>query len=222
MSKPYVWHDDYWLLLMQLYLRRPVGIKPMYSRPMVELCLELHIPPAALFARMCSIANIDTPRMERLWSNYGSNPRRLSRVVGLLRAMSGFNSSGSFYDGVETNETFERDFRPVADGETVTPVMLILILDLYFRLTPITMVADTPEVVELARTIGLHAADVADIMDVFQNCDPYLNRTDIVFSPLLLPCQRIWQRFGNSSCEALASYASQLREYFLRSKELGS
>ncbi|MBO5186883.1 MAG: hypothetical protein J6B91_07525 [Prevotella sp.] len=214
MSKPYVWHDDYWLMLMQLYLRRPVGVKPMYSRPMVELCLELHIPPVVLFARMCSIANADTPRMERLWRTYGSNPRKLSRAVALLRAMSGFNSSGHFYDGVETNETFECDFRPVADGLPVTPVMLILILDLYFRLTPITMVPDTPEIVELSRLIGLRPSDVSDIMDVYQHCDPYLNRADVVFSPYLLPCQQIWKRFGNSSCEALASYASQLKEYF--------
>ena len=39
------WHDDYWLLLMQIYLRRPVGVKPVYCRSMVDLGLELHINP---------------------------------------------------------------------------------------------------------------------------------------------------------------------------------
>ena len=43
MAKKAVWHDDYWLLLMQAYLQRPVGVKPLYSRKMVELSLELHI-----------------------------------------------------------------------------------------------------------------------------------------------------------------------------------
>ena len=57
MAKNQLWHDDYWLLLMQLYLRKPVGVKPIYSRQMVELSIELHIAPQQLFARMCEIAN---------------------------------------------------------------------------------------------------------------------------------------------------------------------
>ena len=39
------WQDDYWLLLMQLYLKKPVGMKPKYCRSLVELSLELHIAP---------------------------------------------------------------------------------------------------------------------------------------------------------------------------------
>ena len=39
------WQDDYWLLLMQQYLRKPTGIKPTYDREMVNLSIELHIPP---------------------------------------------------------------------------------------------------------------------------------------------------------------------------------
>ena len=48
MSKNSKWQDDYWLLLMQIYLQRPVGMKPMYSRKMVDLSMELHIAPQAL------------------------------------------------------------------------------------------------------------------------------------------------------------------------------
>ena len=51
-------------------------------------------------------------------------------------------------------------------------------------------------------------------MEIFQHCDPYLNRKDVVFSPLLLPCNNIWRRFGNANPENLASFASQLKEYF--------
>ena len=52
MAKNQLWNDDYWLLLMQLYLRKPVGVKPMYNREMVKLSLELHIPPQQLFQRL--------------------------------------------------------------------------------------------------------------------------------------------------------------------------
>ena len=214
MAKNQLWHDDYWLLLMQLYLHKPVGVKPMYSRPMVELSIELHIAPQQLFARMCEIANLETPRIERNWQEYSRNPKRLTRAVQLLRNMIGFNSGGGFYEGVEVEETFERDFRPIAEDARLTPVMLILILDQYFRLTPITMVEETPEVQQLARLLRIPVSLVTDVMYVYQHCDPYLNRRDVIISPLLSPCQQIWQRYGNIDTRQLASYAKQLKDYF--------
>ncbi len=129
--------------------------------------------------------------------------------------MNGFSNAEEFYSGVEVSETFEKDFRPVAEGETLTPVMLILILDLYFRLTTITMVKATPEIVELARLIKQKPEVVVEVMELFQLCDPYLNRNEVVLNPLMLPCQQIWQRYGNSDTEVLASYAEELKEYFL-------
>ena len=215
MAKNPKWQDEYWLLLMQLYLCQPVGVKPLYSRGMVELSMELHIAPKVLFGKMCQLASIDTPRIERVWETYGHSPRRLSRAVRLLREMKGFGNADEFYSGVEVNETFEKDFKPcITDPMVLTPVMLTLILDLYFRLTPITMVAKTPEVAELAKLIGLKPQEVADVMDVFQHCDPYLNRRDITLSPLLLPCQQIWQRYGNCDTLQLAQLAKELKEYF--------
>ena len=214
MGKVSQWQDEYWLPLMQIYLQKPVGMKPMYSRKMVDLSLELHISPERLLNKMCQIANVETPRVEHFWEIYGNNPQKLARAVKLLREMKGFNNSEAFYDGVEVNESFERDFRPLAENSLFTPVMLILILDLYFRLTPQTMVAETPEVQELARLIKVKSTEVADVMEVLQHCDPYLNRRDVSFDPLLIPCQEIWRRFGNSNVEALASYAEQLKEYF--------
>jgi hypothetical protein len=216
MAKDSKWQDEYWLLLMQIYLQKPVGVKPMYSRAMVDLSLELHIAPERLFNKMCQIANLETPRVEHIWEVYGNNPRKLARAVRLFREMKGFNNSDAFYDGVELNESFERDFRPLEEDERFTPVMLILILDLYFRLTPQTMVAETPEVQELARLIKLKAADVVEVMEVMQYCDPYLNRRGVIFHPLMIPCQDIWRRFGNTDVEALASYAKQLKDFYER------
>lgn len=214
MAKKQLWQDDYWLLLMQQYLSRPAGIKPTYSRGMVELSMELHIAPEELHERMGDIARLRTPRIERIWQEYGENPRRLKRAVQLLRQMTGFNSGGDFYEGVDIQETFEVDFRPIAEDERLTPVMLILMLDLYFRLTPITMVSETPEVQELARLMHIPTALVVDVLDVYQHCDPYLNRKDVCFNPLMLPCQQIWQRYGNGDTRQLADYAEQLKAYF--------
>ena len=214
MTRTYHWTDEHWLPLMQLYLRKPAGLKPVYSRPMVDLALELHIPPRELFARMCAVANLSTPLVERLWRKYASAPRRLARAVALLRGMRGFGNAGEFYRGVAVNETFERDFRPVEGAGGVTPVALVLVLDLYFRLTPATMVAQTPEVAALARLLGLPVATVVEAMAAFRHCDPFLRRKAPGPSPMLEACREVWRRYGNASPAALASYASQLREYY--------
>ena len=214
MAKNLKWQDEYWLLLMQIYLQKPVGVKPMYNRKMVELSMELHIAPNILFNKMCQIANLETPRIEHIWETYGNNPRKLARAVSLFREMNGFNNASLFYEGVETAESFEKDFKPIAEGEKLTPVMLILILDEYFRLTPITMVPETPEVQQLARLLKLKPQEVVDVLEVFQYCDPYLKHKDAMTNPLLAPCQLIWRRFGNANTEDLASYAEQLKEFF--------
>ena len=214
MAKNTVWQDDYWLLLMQIYLHKPVGVKPLYSREMIDLSVELHIAPQILRSRMQQIATLETPRIERIWRTYADNPRKLARAVKLLREMKGFGSAGDFFQGVEVQETFEKDFRPLAEDERFTPVMLILILDLYFCLSTITMVEETPEVLELAKLLKLKPADIVMVLDVFQTCDPYLNREASVVSALLLPCQQIWQRYGNMEPHVLAAYAEELKEYF--------
>ncbi|MBO7139505.1 MAG: hypothetical protein J6W19_02865 [Prevotella sp.] len=221
------WHDDYWLLLMQLYLRKPTGVKPLYSRMLVDLSLELHISPQVLRARMQQLARLETPRIERLWKTYSNDPQRLKRAVRLLRNMRGFGDASQFYDGVEVQETFEKDFRPVvpspASGkptkdmpieQRTTPAMLAMILNLYFQLTPSTMVSSTPEVKSLARLLDMKASEVVQVMDIYQTCDPYLSRNEMVISPLLLPCQQMWQRFGNHEPTELQTFAAELKEYF--------
>lgn len=202
-------------MLMQLYLRKPVGLKPLYHRDMVALSMELHIAPQALQSRMQQIARLETPRIERYWQMFSDNPRRLARAVKLLREMKGFGSAGNFYDGVEVQETFEKDFRPLAEDERFTPVMLIMILNLYFQLTPATMVSETPEVQQLARLLKVKADDVTMVLGVFQYFDPYLNRRDNAASPLLEPCRQTWQRFGNIEPNQLAAHAEELKAYFL-------
>ncbi|ADE81760.1 hypothetical protein PRU_2854 [Xylanibacter ruminicola 23] len=197
-----------------MYLQKPTGIKPMYSKAMVDLSLELHIAPQQLFNKMCQIANLETPRIEHIWEVYGQNPRKLKRAVNLLREMWGFNNALEFYEGVETIESFEKEFKPIADDTTLTPMMLVLILDEYFRLTPITMVPETPEVQALAKMMRLKPQEVVDVMEAFQHCDPYLNRKDEMKGNLVLACQQVWRRFGNSEPQELASYAEQLKDYF--------
>ena len=164
MAKNSIWHDEYWLLLLQQFLKRPVGVKPLYSRGMVDLSLELHIAPQALQARMLQLEHKETSRLVKLWETYGENTKRLSLAVKQLRAMKGFGSAFKFYDGVEVQETFEKDFRPLSEDPQLSPLMLTLILDLYFQLTPATMVSNTPEIQQLARLMKLPANKVVEVL----------------------------------------------------------
>lgn len=129
--------------------------------------------------------------------------------------MKGFGAADEFYEGVEVQETFEKDFHPLSEDNRFTPIMLILILDLYFKLTPSTMVSQTPEVTELAQLLNLSSSDIVDVLHIFLVCDPYMTNVDLTFSPLLLPCQQIWRRFDGDEGKLLRQTAEEMREYFL-------
>ena len=214
MAKNQLWNDDYWLLLLQLYLRKPVGVKPMYNRDLVNLSLELHIAPQQLHQRLKDIDNLETPRIERIWREYGENPQRLTRAVRLLREMKGFNSAGDFFEGVAIEETFEGDFRPLAEDSRLMPFMLVMILDLYFHLTPATMVKETPEVRDLASLMKIPTTLIVEVLQIFQHLDPYLRHKGEPINALLQPCRQIWERYANMDTDQLAEYAEQLSAYF--------
>lgn len=212
--RPSLWNDDYWLPLLQLYLRKPAGMKPMYGRELVALSLELHIAPADLHARMAQIDQIDSPRLARIRNLYEQNPRQLTRAVKRWREQRGYGAGDAFYEGVELQETFETDFRPISADSRFTPVALILVLNLYFQLTPLTMVAETPEVTQLARLLKVTPAQVVEVMDIFQLCDPYLGRSDVSLSPLLPACSQVWQRYGDMDLTRLNQLAEQLADFY--------
>lgn len=216
MAKYPSWQDEYWLMLMQLYLKRPQGVKPLYSRALVDLALELHFPPDYLYRKMFKLRQIDTPNLQRLWDTYADNPRRLSREVKLLKRMNGFGTAGEFYAGVVINESWEKDFKPIEGlaDRRLTPIMLIMTLDLYFRLTPNTMVAETPEIAELAKLIRVKPEEVVAIMQAYQAVDPYLTSDSPVSPTLLAACEEVWKRYGNEDPQKIAATAAQLKEYW--------
>ena len=213
MAKHPLWNEEYWLLLLQLYQKKPMGVKPLYSKGMVDLSLELHIPPTYLHEQMFKLRMM-TPRITRLWEKYANKPAKLAHDIKKLRQMQGYGNAESFYQGVEIQETFERDWEPLKVDPTLTPVKLIIILDLYFQLTPITMVPETPEIIDLAKLIKTTPDTIVEAMNVYQICDPYLNRNDVVISKLIDACSEIWQRYGNGNPDKLYKLANDLKEYF--------
>lgn len=209
-----LWTDDYWPLIMQLYMSKPTGVKTPYSKPVVDLAIELHITPKFLHEQMHLLRNHATPSLQRIWDTYTNNPRRLSRDVRRLRQMAGFGSAAMFYDGVEPADDFAADYRPIAPGSHLTRVMLIIILDLYYRLTPITMVKQTPEVEACARLIGISPDEVVQVLCTYQAFDPILHRPTPPEGPLTDACRKVWKQFGSEEPDRLAAAALRLAEYY--------
>lgn len=207
------WSDEYWPLLVKIYKKKPEGVKPVYSQPIVELALELHITPQELHRKMLEVRNSSTPFVKKLTEDY-SSPSRLNKAVKIIRQNQGLGNAGQFFEGVETIESWEKDFRPLEEDKRLKPVHLILILDLYFQLTPTTMVSDTEEIQDLARMMKLPVSLIIEIMDIFQFLDPYLNTNDFMIHPLIDDCSDIWKRYGNDDIDRLNGLAAQLKEYF--------
>lgn len=161
------------------------------------------------------------PSLQQLMDRYARSTRRLNDDCTKLRMSFGMGNASEFYDDVAVNETWELDFKPVnartaqmMGRPLLTPVMLIMILDLYFRLIPATMVTDTPDVKELARLLSISAEDVVDVLNIYQYCDPFIVQTASLMDPLLPPCHKIWQRYANDDPMLLSNLAHQLNAYF--------
>ena len=216
------WTEEYWPLVIELYMEKPVGIKAMYSRKTVALALELHIHPSILYKKMFMIRQPQTPTLRHLTESLCNNTRKLRKTCRQLRDIINMGKGSTFYDDVETKETFELDFRPV-NAPTAqimrrplfTPAMLIIILDLYFRLIPSTMTIETPDVRDVADLLDIDPGNVVDILEIYQYCDPFMRHTDTLMDPMLPPCHKIWERYSEKDPTLLSSTAKQLREYFI-------
>ncbi len=207
------WNDEYWPLLLQIYKKKPQGVKPLYSREVIDVALRLHIHPKEIVKRLQKLEKIDTPSLQKMYDNL-KNPKKLNAIVQTLIKNEGFGTSGDFYKGIEKNESWETDFRPLEAEPRLKPINLIFILNLYFYLTPTTMVAETEEIKDLARQMDIPAELIVHVLEVYKFCDPYLNNSDIMIDPLLFPCKDMWNRYVNGSPGELERAVSELEVYF--------
>ena len=189
-------------------------MKSEFSHPVVELGIELHIPPRTIYEQMCALEKRATPSLQRLWALYADNPKRLARDIKRLKQMAGFGDSGLFYEGVQTTPSFERDYRPIDNSSDITPVMLVIILELYFALTPNTMVSETPEVLDMARLLSLKPEEIVRILEIYQTFDPILKRKAADQSPIADEAKRVWKRYYSEQPELLHAAADKLKLYF--------
>lgn len=214
MAQHPLWSEEYWPLIIQLYLQKPVGPKPCFSKPLVKLSLDLHIPPKFVHDRLLELSNIEHPHLQRLWNQYAHHPGKLRRMVDKLRSRRGFNAAETFYKEVELNETFETLFKPVSAQTTLTPLALTVLLDLYYQLTPTTMVEYTPEVKQLAQRMNTTTAEVVEVLQLYRGIDPFHKVKPNVSHALYEACRNIWQQYEQHTPQQINARAKELAEYF--------
>ena len=95
MARQPIWHDEYWLMLIQIYMKKPVGVKPIYSRELVQLGMELHIHPQYLHRMMTKLDEVESPSVKALKDSYAHNPKKIRTRVETLRLMKGFGNEQS-------------------------------------------------------------------------------------------------------------------------------
>lgn len=214
-----MWSNDYWPLAINAFLAPPEGPKTRYSRPVVDLAMRLHVRLADIVDRLNVIGQHTDRTVERLLNHYKAHPKLLKRDVARLCSMGGFGNSDAFYDGVETSgQEFEWWYRPM-DETGLTPAMLTLFLNLYFRLVPSTMVEATPEVADMARRTGFAAGKVVEVLRLFLHIDPCARVSDndglADFSPLTPVCRDFWRRFDDGDPIRVAREADKFLQYYL-------
>lgn len=213
-----MWSNGYWPLAINAFLTPPEGQKTRYSRPVVDLAMRLHVRLADIVDKLNTVGAHSDKAVERLFCHYKAHPKLLKRDVARLCSMGGFGNGDAFYEGVDTAEQdFERWYRPV-DGAELTPAMLTLLLNLYFRLVPTTMVETTPEVADMARRTGLSAARVVEVLRIFLHIDPCARVRDndglADFSPLTPVCRDFWTRLGDGDPMKVAREAEKFLQYY--------
>lgn len=214
-----MWTNDLWPLVIKAYLSAPTGPKSNCSRPVVDLAMQLHMKPADIVDRLKTVDAHKNPMVERLLVHYQAHPKKLKRDAERLAAMSGFGNSGAFYDGVDTAEAgFERFYRPI-DGTSFTPAMLTILLNLYFRLVPATMVATTPEVIDMAHRTQLTVDQVLEVLHTFLYVDPCAkSRTDDAlaeFAPITRLCRETWRTHDDGNPMLVAEEAEKFLQYYI-------
>ena len=210
------WNDEYLLFLMQLYLKSPIGIKPLYSKSLVNLSLELHIEPQTILKKLQEFAeNKDkTPSLKLLWDTYSKDEKKLDETISQIRKMRGFGKPDKFYKNVQTVSSFESQFLPIEGYKNISPVMLIMVLYVYPTILPTAMEETTPEIVELSKTIDLKPRSVLKIMKTFLMCDPIMNREKDENDTLYQACLEVWREYANDTPDKIKKKVEELKDYF--------
>lgn len=193
------WTKEESVLVLDLYFKKPVGIKEKDSPLILDLAQTIGRTPNAVYRRMYGLL-------------------RWYPAIPLL-----------FHDDLDEeddpfqpflNEYFINRKKLHKDAALFLSNIRIytLTLHLYFHLVPSTMVPKVPEVASLAKLVGRKQDFIVEILRNYLSCDPFMQgKVPIPTTTLQRPCRLMWERYGKDA-NKLNAAAQYITEYYTNRK----
>lgn len=181
------WTKEESILVLDLYFKKPVGMKKKDSLQIFDLAKTIGRTPNAVYRRMYDFL-------------------RWYPTIPLL-----------FYDDMEDendsfqpfwNEYFLDSKKLHKDAESFLSDIRVytLTLYLYFHLIPDTMAPKVPEVVALAKMVKRPPAFIVEILHNYLSCDPFMcGKVPQASCTLQKICRLIWERYDKNASKLTAA-----------------
>lgn len=186
------WSTEESILVLDLYMNKPKGMKPATDETLVNLAQLLGRTPESLCRRMQKfqqwypVLPFDTEETlyndenPAIWNDYFAQPRKAHKEAPAIL------------------EEFCID---------------TLVLNLYFQLIISTMNEKVPEVVELSKLVKRPAKAVADMLLSYASLDPFMKDTptmNVSASPIQ---QQLWNRYADDM-DKLSHVAKYIENHY--------
>ncbi len=182
------WTKEESILVLDLYFKKPVGMKKKDSLQILDLAKTIGRSPSAVYRRMYEFLRwyptIPLPFYDDLedesdpfqpfWNGYFLDLKKLHKDA----------------------ESFLSDIR-----------VYTLTLHLYFQLIPDTMTPKVPEVIALAKMVKRPPALIVEILHNYLSCDPFMRgKAPQASTSLHKLCRIIWERYEKNSLMLNAAF----------------
>lgn len=186
------WTQEESVLVLDLYMSKPAGLKPVTNESLTHLAQLLGRTPEAVFRRMQKFQQwypvlpfgmneeIFQDENPAIWSEYFNQPKKVhSEAPAILDEWC---------------------------AET-------LVLNLYFQLIISTMNEKVPEVVELSKLVKRPAKEIVEMLYAYAALDPFLKTpqpSELAISPI---CHHLWNRYADDM-DKLSHVAKYIESHY--------
>ncbi len=196
------WTKEESVLVLDLYFRKPVGMKKKDSPLILDLAQTIGRTPSAVYRRMyeflrwyptiplfyCEDVEDENDPFQPFWHEYFTDSKKLHKDA----------------------EAYLSEIR-----------IYTLTLHLYFHLLPDTMVPKVPEVVALAKLVRKPVNTIVEILHNYLSCDPFMRgKTQQASTTLEKLCSLVWKRY-EGNLPKLNSAAEHITAFYQSKKKSG-
>lgn len=186
------WTKEESVLVLDLYMNKPIGLKPVTDESLTNLAQLLGRTPEAVFRRM-----------QKFQQWYPVLP---------------FDADEDIYQD-ENPSVWSDYFNQPKKAHSEAPALIdewcagTLVLNLYFQLIISTMNEKVPEVVELSRVVKRPAKDIVDMLYAYASLDPFLKTNQYSGQTVSPICRHLWERYADDM-DKLSHVAKYIESHY--------